>query len=154
MKKAVYYIALSLIVFLAAVTACRKPYAPKLVRQKTGYLVVEGVINSGPNFTDSTIFHLSRTVALSAKNVSNPELGALVTIHGGNIGAEGYTLYEAGNGYYKMIGDLELDPNGHYYVTITTTDARVYKSDSVTIKNAPPIDSVSWKWEKNGINID
>jgi uncharacterized protein DUF4249 len=152
MKRAMYYIATISIGVLSAATACRKLYEPKTAMLKSGYLVVEGSVNPGSGITDSTIFHLSRTVSLTSTNINNPELGAIVTIHGGNAGAAGYTLSETGNGYYKLAGGLDLDPNGHYYVTINTTDSRKYTTDSLTIKNAPPIDSLTWKWEQNGVN--
>src|ERR1700744_5323775 len=109
MKRAVYYIATISIGVLSAATACRKLYEPKTAVLKSGYLVVEGSVNPGADLTDSTIFHLSRTVSLTSTNVNNPELGATVTIHGGNIGTQGYTLAETGNGFYKLAGHLGLD---------------------------------------------
>lgn len=153
MKKAIYDIGPLLMCVLVINTGCRKPYAPKTTILKNGYLVVEGRINSGNDPTDSTIFHLSRTVNLSSAKVTNPELGAIVIIHGGNTGSSGYNVPETGNGYYKLAGNLGLDPNGLYNLNIHTSDGRVYATDSLMIKNAPPIDSLTWKWEKDGINI-
>ena len=62
--------------FILGVFSCRKPFAPAVTTADPGYLVVEGVINSG---ADSTIIKISRTVPLYSKD-RRPETGARVTV--------------------------------------------------------------------------
>ncbi|PWT73065.1 MAG: DUF4249 domain-containing protein, partial [Bacteroidetes bacterium] len=56
MKKYLIYV-LSVLVF-----ACKEHYVSPYASPNLGYLVVEGIINSGPG---STLIKLSRTTALS-----------------------------------------------------------------------------------------
>lgn len=135
MRKSVY-ILLSMVVILWY--SCRKPYNPKPITTTINYLVVEGAINT----TDSTIIKLSRTVPLSSKAGSTPELGASVTIL--SSAGSNYSLFETGKGFYKS-PILNLDPSAKYALKIMTIDGKVYQSDFVPVKNSPPIDSVYYK---------
>ena len=56
---------------------CKKLYNPTVADNQTNILVVEGVINNGP---DSTFIKLSRAVSLSNATTTNPETKATVTI--------------------------------------------------------------------------
>jgi len=56
---------------------CKKPYNPPAISVTNNYLVIEGVINSGP---DSTVIKLSRTVNLSSAVTVNPVLHAILTV--------------------------------------------------------------------------
>jgi len=126
---------------------CKKPYAPKVVATSTNYLVVEGVINTG---SDSTSIRLSRTEQLSSTNQVNPELHANLTIlskSGGN-----YPLAEKGIGYYSAPG-LNSGSSDTYSLKIVTSDGKAYQSDFVVAKNSPPIDSVYYRLQSNGLNI-
>jgi len=66
-----------LILVIIAMIGCKKIYAPPVISSDNSYLVVEGVINSG---ADSTFIKLSRTVQLSSKVGTSPELNAIVII--------------------------------------------------------------------------
>ena len=66
-----------LLILIISAIGCRKPYNPPVITGVTNYLVVEGVINTGP---DSTIIKLSRTVNISAGTTINPETGAVITV--------------------------------------------------------------------------
>jgi hypothetical protein len=127
--------------------ACKKPYNPTIVATGTNYLVVEGVINTGQ---DSTIIHLSRTVPISSNVSSNPELGASVAVL--NNAGNSYPLAETGNGYYKA-PPLNLSSSNQYSLKIMTSDGKVYQSDFVPVKNSPPIDSVYYRIQSNGLEI-
>src|SRR5579872_2811455 len=126
---------------------CKKPYAPDIVAGNANYLVVEGVINTGP---DSTSIRLSRTVPISSATGPQPELGAnlsILTDAGNN-----YPLTEKGKGFYAAPG-LNLTLPNKYSLKIVTSDGKLYQSDFVTAKNSPPIDSVYYRVQSNGVNI-
>jgi len=126
---------------------CQKPYEPKIVAVSSNYLVVEGTINTG---SDSTSIRLSRTVSLTSVAQVKPELGATVTVltdAGGN-----YPLASAGNGYYSGPG-LNLNSSAKYGLKIVTSDGKVYQSDFVPSKKSPPIDSVYYRVQSDGVKI-
>lgn len=130
------YILLSII--MVVWYSCKKPYNPKPITTTINYLVVEGTINT----TDSTVIRLSRTVPLSSRVGSAPELNASVSI----VSSSGsdYPLFATGKGFYKS-PVLNLDPSVKYALRIMTADGKTYQSDFVPVKNSPPIDSVYYK---------
>jgi len=132
---------------LAIIASCRKPYLPAAISSPGSYLVVEGVINSG---ADSTIIRLSRTVALSGKTTSAAELNAQVAVVSSNNVT--YPLADMGNGQYAS-GPLNLDQTRQYRLMITTASGNRYASDFEAVKNTPPIDSVGYTIQSDGINI-
>jgi hypothetical protein len=125
---------------------CKQAYNPKPISTATNYLVVEGVISAG---SDSTIIRLSRTVPLSLKASTIPELGAIVTIV--SDGGASYPCIEAGKGYYKAPG-LNVT-SGNFGLKITTNNGRAYQSDLVPVKNSPPIDSVYYRIQTSSLDI-
>jgi hypothetical protein len=133
MKRVVCILALAI-----SITGCRKPYNPPAVTLNTGYLVVEGVINSGP---DSTIIKLNHTVNIASKATANPVLNAVVTV----VSDEDVTfpLTEAGNGNYVSPG-LNLDNTHQYRLRIKTPDNKQYQSDLAPVTITPPIDSIGF----------
>jgi len=138
---------LVLIAVLASWLACKKPYSPKLVGNNTHYMVVEGIINTG---NDSTIFKLTKTVAVSARLDSTAVLGAGVIIEGKS--GDAHLLSELGNGRYGA-GPLGLDSTKLYRVHILTVEGVEYASDYVQSRTTPPIDSVGYNVTGNGIQI-
>jgi hypothetical protein len=147
MNKVWYYITIAVIAGgLSISTGCRKPYLPPVIASSSNYLVVEGVIDPGQ---DSTIIRLSRTVSLSSTIGTKPELNAAVVVE--SDANTTYPLYEKGNGYYFSPG-LNLNASNKYHLRITTS-GKVYQSDFVAVKNSPPIDSVYYRIESNGLQI-
>src|ERR1700743_1380928 len=148
MKKRIYLIIVLVTVFIAG---CRKPYSPAVLSAANSYLVVEGVINSG---SDSTFIKLSRTVKLSDKTSTNPELNATVAVEGDQNTS--YPLTAIGNGLYPSAG-LNLNSTHKYRLNIKTSNGKQYLSDYVDVVNSPPIDSVSYDTQGNlygpGLNI-
>jgi hypothetical protein len=117
---------------------CKKPFAPPVTTTANSYLVIEGSINSG---ADSTFIKLSRTVKLTGKTGSMPELNAVLTVEGDqNIS---YPLIEKGKGYYACAG-LNLDNTHKYRLDIKTSNGKEYRSDYVSVLDSPPIDSVTF----------
>ncbi|HVW12975.1 MAG TPA: DUF4249 domain-containing protein [Mucilaginibacter sp.] len=138
-----------IIIAIVLFTACRKLYNPPAITSTgngVSYLVVEGNINTG----DSTVIRLSRTVPLASSTGSKPELGASVSIV--SDGGSAYALVETPGGYYSA-PNLGLNPSGKYGLKITTLDGKTYQSDLVPVKNSPPIDSVYYRIQGNGLEI-
>jgi len=135
---------LLLLVFLS----CKEPYNPPVIVNNANYLVVEGVINTG---TDSTIIKLSRTVQISAKTATNPELHAAVSVISSANAV--YPLTETGRGYYGTPA-LNLSAANTYSLKIVTAEGKTYQSDFVAVKNSPPIDSVNYIVGSNAIQIN
>lgn len=129
------------------ITGCRKSYIPHVVASNTNYLVVEGVINSGP---DSTIINLSRTVNIGDKISSTPEPDASVTIESDQNKI--YPLSAAGNGKYAS-PPLNLNRTAKYRLHIVTAEGKDYTSDYETSKTTPPIDSVGFTIQNNGVQV-
>jgi hypothetical protein len=137
----------AILLFIMAVICCKKPYAPTIVSTDSHYLVVEGVINAGQ---DSTFITLSRTVKLSDSVNHRAEPGARVTVES-DQGAV-YQLSELGKGVYASAG-LNLDNSHKYHLHIITSDNKEYRSDDEAPKVTPPIDSVGYKVQADGIQL-
>lgn len=136
-----------MVVSVVAVTGCKKNYSPSVAASDISYLVVEGVINSGQ---DSTIIKLSRTVKISGSVASRPELDAVVTII--SDANASYPLQEIGGGKY-VVNDLNLETTHKYYLDIKTTSGKEYASDSEPLRPNPPIDSVGYIVNADGIQL-
>ena len=91
MKKIIIYS-----LFILGLWACKEKYISPVVSPNTGYLVVEGIINSGAGETNII---LSRTIALSS-NAINYERGAKVNVEGDDNSL--YPLKEISNGHYSV----------------------------------------------------
>lgn len=128
-------------------TACRKPYNPSAISSTSNYLVVEGVINTG---SDSTVIKLSRTVKLSGKTSSNPELNAIVTVEDDQNSS--YPLQEIGKGEYAS-PSLGLDNTRKYRLRIITSGGNTYLSDLEAARNNPPIDSIGFQVQNSGMQL-
>jgi hypothetical protein len=129
------YIFIYILLFLAI--GCREKYVPEFSSPPTGYLVVEGNINSG----GPTIVHLSRTSPLSTVTRVREE-NAYVRIEGSDN--KMYDLTETSSGVYQA-NNLELSNSTKYRLHITVKDGKDYLSQFEELKIAPPIDSISWQ---------
>ena len=144
MKRCIYiYIAILL-------CSCKVPYQPSVTTTAFNYLVVDGAINSSSVATDSTTITLSRTFQISTSPVTNPELHALVSVE--DAAGNSHALQEAGKGNY-VAGPLGLDNTKQYRLRIKTSDNRIYLSDLVAIKPTPPIDSIGYTANIDGVKI-
>lgn len=125
--------------FLAiASQGCKVPYNPPPIASPGNFLVVEGMINTGP---DSTIIKLSRMVNLSSTKTTKPELGSQVVVESDNNAT--YALIDMGNGNYAA-PSLSLDKTRKYRLRITTANSEKYLSSYEAVLNNPPIDSVGF----------
>ncbi|HKH60212.1 MAG TPA: DUF4249 domain-containing protein, partial [Flavitalea sp.] len=134
--------------FIVWLTACRKPYEPSVIKANNKFLVFEGVINTAPNA--ATTITLSRTRNLYDSLPFDPERSARVTIE--TEGGPTYNMQDKGEGLYTS-ANLNLNASGRYRLKITTADGNQYLSDFVTAKQTPPIDSISWEQDIDGVDI-
>ncbi|QEC66114.1 DUF4249 domain-containing protein [Panacibacter ginsenosidivorans] len=140
MKKIFVFISL----FIFAVS-CKEVYNPPLSSPATGYLVVDGFINS--NGGTSTIT-LTRTTKLSDSVFILYEHNAQVQIEG--EGNEVYPMPEGVNGTYTSAA-ITLNAAEKYRVRIRTTDGKEYLSEYASVKGTPVIDSISWLRGEDGV---
>ncbi|MGV3588823.1 MAG: DUF4249 domain-containing protein [Adhaeribacter sp.] len=128
--------------------ACKERFEPNLPEQATGYLVVEGLIITGPG---QTKFKLTRSLPLGAtRNSIVPETRALLQIEG--EGSNIFPLAEKGPGLYAA-DNLSLTNGQQYRLRIKTAAGKEYISDFTEAKKTPPIDSITWQQENSGIQI-
>lgn len=135
------------ILVMGVVWGCKKPYLGPAIVSKDSYLVIEGLINIGP---DSTFIKLTRTVKLSDVTKPSGELNATVTIEGDNNSS--YQLTEAGGGIYES-GPLYLGTNAKYRLRVKTASNEEYLSDFVEAKETPDIDSVTYEVQGDGVQF-
>jgi hypothetical protein len=144
----IYIATYVIILIMLVITGCTKPYNPPAIKNGTGYLVVEGVIDAG---IDSTKFMLSHTVGLTSDSTTAPVTGAQFIIQGNDNSS--YTLTGNSAGVYSS-PSLNLDNSKQYRVDIKTTDGKEYQSDYVPVKVSPAIDSISYAIESNGLQVN
>ena len=134
------------LLFLLA--ACKEEYYPKVKSSEQSALVVEGVLNSG---SGPTTIKLSRTFKLDDTARLKPETAAQVRVEEKDGAA--FPLYDvSGTGNYSA-DQLALDPATQYRLYIKTTNGNEYASDFVSVLKNPPIDSVNWRLQPDGVHI-
>lgn len=135
-----------LVLIMGVYFGCKEPYEPNLPSIPRGYLVVEGVINAqGP-----TRIKLSRTTPLDQKKTFKPELNASLWIEGNDNSS--FALLAQPNGLYSSLA-LPINPSRQYRLRIKTKDSKEYTSEFVPVKITPPIDSISWKEDQDGVTV-
>lgn len=125
---------------------CKEKYVSPVVSPATGYLVVEGVINSGAGETNIT---LSRTSKLNSQAILF-ETGAKVAVQSEDNSA--IPLKEISNGHF-LGTNLNLNTAKKYRLSIITKDGKTYQSDFSSVKNNPVIDSVNWRREGRDVQL-
>lgn len=133
-------------IFAFVFLTCKEPYVAPVSAPDLGYLVVEGIINSGAG---NTKVRLSRTTPLT-DGTRAIETGASVMIQ--NESGGNRFLAETAHGDYE-INDLNLDPTAKYRLRIVANN-KEYVSDFVPVNNNPAVDSVSWSYSSNGASVN
>lgn len=128
---------------------CKEVFDAQYISPTTGYLVVEGFINSG---TGPTTIKLSRTIKLSDKTVLKAENSAKIFVESDKNDRN--TLVQTEPGTYATSG-IALNPVNKYRINITTSDGKNYVSAFSSVRFTPPIDSISWerKNEDDGLQL-
>ncbi|GAB3895178.1 DUF4249 domain-containing protein [Spirosoma agri] len=148
MKKSILLQSVIWVVVLLA-AGCVDPYRPPEVTSPNTYLVVSGFVNSAPG-TTSTI-QLSRTQNLTDKKAPTVETKAVVTVESSTKAT--YTFQEGSGGVYTLSGVVPR-AGETYRLRIRTAQGKEYLSDFVPVNVTPPIDSVSWRVENDGVQIN
>jgi hypothetical protein len=117
--------------------ACKSKYMPTINYPATGFLVVEGFINTG---NGPTIISLNRTSPLDNIH-SIPETGAHVEVES-ELGAS-FELGDIGGGNYS-INQIPVDASQKYRLHIKTLNGKEYVSALAEVNISPPIDTVEW----------
>ena len=118
--------------------ACKDKYMPHINYPASGFLVVEGFINTGNGPTTITI---NRSSPLDSIRVI-PEPGAQVEVQS-EQGAS-FSLSETGGGNYS-IDQIPIDSSQKYRIHIKTSNGKEYLSELSEVKITPAIDTVEWK---------
>ncbi len=135
-----------LFVTVILLAACKEKFISPAPRTATGYLVVEGVVNSDG---DGTQIQLSRSTTLDSTG-KVIETGAAVYLEANNNLQ--FPLQEITGGTYG-IDNLHLDTTLTYRLMIRTNNAEEYSSDFVKVINNPAIDSISWERNEHGVEL-
>src|SRR6478735_33285 len=135
---------LTLLLIIIMAAGCREKYVSPATSPVTGYLVVEGYINPA----GTTSIQLTRTTKLSDINTVY-ERRATVSIQ--NQLGQNFPLTETSNGVYTAA--LNLVTNTNYRLRIVTTAGKTYQSEYTSPKSTPPIDSISWQRNSDGVQL-
>ncbi|MDB5120289.1 MAG: hypothetical protein JWN56_1507 [Sphingobacteriales bacterium] len=129
-----------------SVFGCKEAFEPEVIAGNNNYLVVEGYINTGGG---ETTVNLSRTSGLKEADGFRPETEAEVSVEG----EDGTVVYSGSqtSGVYT-IPTYNLKSTVKYRLHISTK-GKEYMSDYLDSKQTPEIDTVSWKREKDGVQI-
>ncbi|HTE31917.1 MAG TPA: DUF4249 domain-containing protein [Chryseolinea sp.] len=139
----------SLVFYLSLVclSGCVEVYQPPDVPADIDLLVVDGFINTTG---ESATVRLTYAIPLDTVSQPVPEENASVVIEK-NDGSE-YTLNGKGNGVYE-ISNTTFEFSAQYRLHIRTHKSKEYFSDYIGLKRTPPIDSVTWRPDIDGINL-
>lgn len=131
------------------VGGCVDPYRPAEITAPDTYLVVNGFFDSAPGAV--TTIQLSRTQNLTDTKSPMAETKAKVTIESARSAS--YALTERSTGVYSLSGVTPLSGET-YRLHIQTAKGTHYYSDYVPVVTTPPIDSISWHVENDGVQIN
>ncbi|AKD54769.1 DUF4249 domain-containing protein [Spirosoma radiotolerans] len=131
------------------VGGCVDPYRPPEITSPGSYLVMNGFFNSAAGAT-STI-QLSRSQNLTDTKAPTVETKATVTIESQSKAT--FPLTEGTAGTYTLSG-VTPQAGETYRLHVRTAKGVEYYSDYVPVIQTPPIDSVSWRIENNGVQIN
>ncbi|TXK48604.1 DUF4249 domain-containing protein [Pontibacter qinzhouensis] len=137
-----YFFWLLLFLFLSS---CEEPYMPKEIVAPNRFLVVTGFINTN----GATRINLSRTQNLSDASAPLAETGATVWVEGEGGGT--FTLEETTAGTYEHSGfDVSSFRQCRLRIRLRNKE---YASEYISIKQTPPIDSLTWRADATGLDI-
>jgi len=127
-------------------TGCVQEYIPPVKPSGSSWLVMDGSLNSGPGPVSLT---LSRTTNLDT-TAQQYERGATIIVQGDDSST--YILAESSPGTYTA-NDLNLNSNKKYRLKINTSNGDVYASDFVPVIPNPPLDSIDYQLNGEGLQI-
>jgi hypothetical protein len=128
------------VLMVISIASCVDRYSPRIDSSDLSILVVNGYLDVGKG---TATIQLSRSINLTDSTYAPPpELNAVVTINADD-GAV-YRLLDIGRGTYRA-DNLLVNAQKKYSLKIVTQNGQQFASSAVEVKEAPPIDTVSWK---------
>ena len=141
MKKKLLYI----LALFAFISGCKEDYDAPLKDSDKTVMVMEGVLNvSGP-----TRITLSQSMKIDEQAQFKPVLQAQLVVEGKDNSNN--SLTSAGAGVYTH-PNLNLTIGGEYRLRIKA-NGKEYLSEWVIAKQTPPIDSINWKKNPEGLSF-
>ncbi len=128
---------------------CKQEYRPPAIDQDLGILVVDGFLN---NSADTTFLRLTRTAKLQDGISNKGEQNASIAINDENGNPLYFFQQLDDKGTYFLPG-MNLSAGIKYRLSINTSNGKLYQTDEIEPKATPPIDSVSWERNNNGVQI-
>ena len=139
-----------IIILILAIAGCKETYDPPIAPRQTGYLVIEGVVNTGNDTANiPAVIKLSRTTPLNNRSIT-PEERARVYVE--DEGSVRLQLPETAAGNYQA-SNLRLDERKKYRLHIFTADGAEYASEFVSVVPNPVIDSISHVQSTHGVDL-
>lgn len=126
---------------LFILNGCIEPFSPPEVNEDQGYLVIDGFLNVG---SDTSRIELSHTQNASATQPAATESMAKIAVEEEN--GQTYDFIEKGNGSY-FLPPRNFNQNSKYRLHVKTINGQEYLSDYVEVRNTPPIDSITGRYD-------
>ena len=126
--------------------SCREEFDPPTKSSAENFLVVEGVLNVG----GPTTIRITRSFRLEDSARLRGERNANVSVEGKDNTIQ--LLSMTGDGIYTS-PNLNLVINNEYRLRIQTNNGKEYLSDYVIARQTPPIDSIGWEKNNDGVQI-
>ena len=127
---------------------CLEPYDAPEIFGEADMLVVDGFLNSSEG---NVRVKLTRAAGLSSDGAFPAESSASVTLQ--DEDGSSYDLAEQSPGTYELSG-IVVNLSSRYRLFIRTANSQEYASDFVSIKETPPIDSVTWRATDDGVFVE
>lgn len=122
---------------LILAVSCIEDYLPPEIEAPTGYLVIDGYINSGEGESRVLLF---RTQNLA--DTSKPAIEVDAQVYVENEKNQRKYLMQKEGGVYTL-PNTELNKEQKYRLVINTADGKEYVSEYISVRPTPPIDSLS-----------
>ena len=136
--KAAGFVAL-VTLFFTCLFGCIEPFSPPEVNSDENYLVVDGFLNVGG---DTSVIQLRRSQNINVTEIPVIESGATLRVESEK--GETYSLTEKSKGVY-VLAPQAYNQLTKYRLRIKTKGGNEYLSDFVTVKQTPPVDSLSYR---------
>ncbi|RYF96959.1 MAG: DUF4249 domain-containing protein, partial [Chitinophagaceae bacterium] len=134
------------VIFMTQLFSCKDSYDLPVSIPATGYLVIDGAINSGQG---ETVIYLSKSVRLVDSFNVNYVTNANVFVEGQDNSR--IQLSHRGRGEYVHT-QLSLNRSQQYRLRINQ-GGKEYLSKFMPVKQSPVIDSISWDYDPAGVHI-
>lgn len=142
-----FKIALALLPIIVGLFSCKEPFNPPINSAAQTFLVVEGILNPGPN---STTIRLTRTYQLSDTARLRTVRNAVITVEGKDNSSR--NLLMTGDGLYTS-ANLNLTIGSEYRLRIKV-DNKEYLSAYAIARKTPEIDEIGWSQDAEGVKVN